>query len=151
LECGIGPLRQNIRSTVAQRATIRIIARPDRGKSIAGVQDVIPALQADVAIFCELQQLNSIGGTLRQVGVDLLAVTAMRMKGVPSDPMQFGGDQAEGRPVVGIAAQLGLDEPASTDKTNVTVGVSAVLLARCDPMSAPRDFRAFAHTAELRM
>ena len=125
----------DVRAAVAKNSAVRIVARPHRREAVTGIEHVIPTFQADPAIDRELQQLDSVGRFLSEVGVNLLFVAAMRVKRNPSQTVDFVGDETKRRPVVGIGSQsVGFNNPLGAEPASAMTGGSFSLTM---PAEAP--------------
>ena len=108
---------------------------------MASVQYVVPAFESEVTILGELQQLDAVGRGRRDVGVNLLAVSAVPVKRKSTDAVQFVSHRRERRPVVRVSLEaIGLDEPAAADKADVSVSIGPVFLSRGDVIDSAAPF-----------
>ena len=122
----------HVGAAIAQFAAGRVVAGAYAWKAKAGVQHVIPAVQADAAVDAKLQQLDAVGRALHQVGPNLLRVPAVSMKGIAAVRLGFGADRAEHGSDVRIEPLTLEHQPIAQKEIQVTQDVVAILLARDD-------------------
>ena len=93
---------RDIRLAIAKLAAGGIVAGPHAGKSIADVQNVIPARELDPAIHAELKKLDGAHALLNEVSMNRLRISAVRIDGEPTHPHRFAAQFSVERPVVGV-------------------------------------------------